>query len=219
MGCIFGIQIMAILLRKDGEKIYFSTNGSVTEKEKEQADRIDKKLGQGLKILFARFLQDGLITDKGRKKDALKIWFEVGHFLADLAKKEGVFGTADELFFWQATYDHLPKEIVQSPPPKNSRELSSNQYRKAAMMAQYPWSTVKKVGRWAVWNDILDNPKILDDKRILDWIVNKVVRNPLPHKEIRKFLFAVSVRFRRIDTRVLNSVELLEKLGSVKGLV
>ncbi len=217
MGTIYGVEIgmMAILLRKDNEKIYFSDKGPVTEEKKTKADTLDGELNSGIQRLLKLFLKMHLITKNGRKKDALRVWYGFGKFLLDLANKYKIIGSGDEIYFWQAIYDHLPKEFQKNPPPKRFRQLSKNQYRKAAIMAQYPWDTIKKVGRWAVWNDILDNPKILNDKRILDWIVRKVIKNPLPHKEIRKFLYAVSTRLRKIDTSVLSLEELKQKLDTV----
>lgn len=217
MGIIYDIKIiiMAILLRKNNEKIYFTDKGLVTEKEKTRADVIDQELNDGMQRLLRMFLKEHLIAKNGRKKDALRIWFNFGKFLSNLANKYKILGSEDEMYFWQAVYDHLPTEFQKNPPPKDFRRLSSNQYRKAAIMAEYSWRIIKRVGKWAVWNDILDNPKILSDKRILDRVIDKLLDRRAGHKEIRKFLYAISRRLHKIDTKVLTDKELEEKMEDV----
>jgi len=210
---------MAIIIRKDQEKIYFSNSGIVTEKDKKIADKLDEELKKGIKKLATEFLEKKMITKTGRKENALMVWFQLGKFLLNLAKKYKMFGTNEEVYYWEAVYDHLPKEIQRAPRPKRFKELTKNAYRKAALMAQYPWSVIYKVGKWAVWNDILDNPKLLNDKRILDWVISKIIKRRAGHKEIRNFLYAVSRRLHKIDTSVLSSNELKSKLAEVDSFL
>jgi len=74
------------------------------------------------------------------------------------------------------------------------------------------------IGNWSIWREIFDNKKIIEDNRILSWVIEKLKdmkKYKLGHKNIRPFLYAISKRLNKIDTSVLTQKELYYKLNEV----
>jgi len=85
-------------------------------------------------------------------------------------------------------------------------------------MTKYNWKTVMSIGNWSIWREIFDNKKIIEDNRILSWVIEKLKKfkkYKLGHKDIRPFLYAVSNRLKKIDTSVLTQKELYYKLDQI----
>lgn len=206
---------MAILVKSSDGKSYISSTGLVTNEEKERADKIDRDLSKKINNLERSFLDRKLITKTAVKKDALRIWYEFGLLLYSIAEKYHILGTTDEIYYWQAIYDYVSPLIQKKHPPKKSKDPLSNHFRLCAYMSRMDWGTVKNVGNWSVWRDILDNSLVLYDQRVFNFIVSNIKNKKLGHKEIRPFLHQTRRRLKKIDTKILNDEELTEKLDGL----
>jgi len=211
---------MAIKLKKNGEFTYASYTGLVSNLEREIADKIYEELKESISSLENNLLKRKLLTQKGRKRDALRVWFEFGNVLNRIAEKYNIIGTQDEEFFWRSIYNHISSIVQKGPMPKRSENWKQNHFRLCALMARKrSWEKVKDVGNWSIWRDIFDNKKILNDERLFNWTVNqirKLRKKRWGHKKIRLFLYTISQRFKNIETGLLTHNELKVKLRDRK---
>lgn len=210
---------MAIILLRDDEKTYVSGTGRVTNDEKERADRIYKDLDSKLKAYETKALDKGHILPDGTKKDALRIWYEIGKLLNGVAAKHSIPGTSDEPYFWQSVYDHIPSLFQKLQPPQSARGPRNHFKRCALMASKGDWSFVKGVGNWSIWRDLLDNNRIQEDPRVFDWVVNNLHDSGLGHKGVRPFVHEVRRSIKNKDTTVLTKKELTTKLQPLKKLI
>jgi hypothetical protein len=210
---------MAIKLKKNGGFIYASHTGLVSDSERKKADVVYKELQKSIPALEKKLLKNQLLTRKGKKKDALRVWFEFGTLLNQIADKYNIIGTSDEEFFWQSIYDHVSPIVQKGPMPKRSKNWKQNHFRLCALMTRKrSWRSVEGVGNWSIWREIFDNKKILEDERLFNWTINEITKlrkRGLGHKKIRPFLYEISKRFKNIDTNLLTNKELKIKLQDI----
>jgi hypothetical protein len=161
-----------------------------------------------------------LILENGTKKDALRIWFDIGTLLNEIADRYNIIGTSDEPYFWQAIYNHVSPLIQRSAPPQNSSS-NKNHFRLCAryMAAKWDWKFVSGVGNWSVWRDLFDNSRLLDDPRIFEWVVEVIHGSGLGHKKVRPFVHEVRRSIKNKDTTVLSDKELAAKLQPLLVLI
>jgi hypothetical protein len=84
-------------------------------------------------------------------------------------------------------------------------------------LAGYKWNTVKKVGSWAEWRDILDNKVVMEDRRVLRWLIKRMINTDIGHKEFRPFLHSFRRGIKKYDTVIFSNAELarfLQKISS-----
>jgi hypothetical protein len=208
---------MAILIRKNNKKVFVSDSGVVTNLDKERAEKISAELKRDINRLEASFIRDGYLTEDGRKLDALRIWYEIGRALNRVIDKHAIRGTNEEQYFWLSIYDYVSGRIQKSPPPKRSMEWRRNHFRLCAKMAEYSWDTVSRVGPWSLWRDLFDNSKLLEDKRVFDWLVGRLKENSEGHKEMRPLIHKIRRGLKNIDTSVLNIQELHDRLARLEN--
>jgi hypothetical protein len=209
---------MAILLKKDKKNQYISSTGVVTNEQKKTADKIHHDLYVGIKDLERKLLKSGMINKTGTKKNALRVWYEFGNLLNAIGKKYKIFGTNDELYFWPVIYNYVSRNIQKSSPPKNYKQLYRNHFKQCSILAGYKWAIVKRVGTWAEWRDLLDNKILLEDKRILNWLIKRIIKSKIGHKEFRPFLHSFRREMKSYDTTIFSDKE-LKKLLSKKVLL
>ena len=210
---------MAILIPQNNQKVYISSTGIVSDEEKKKADLLDADLKKELNEFERRLLTEKLLTKNGVKKDSLKVWYMLGFLLNKIANKYDILGTTDEVYYWQTIYNYISPLIQKKQPPKNYKNLFKNHFRLCAYMAIKDWNTVRDVGNWAVWRDILDNSILLKDKRVFDLVVEALKKKQYGHKEIRPFLHETRRRLTKVETKVLSQDELRSKLSGVDKLL
>ena len=210
---------MAVILKKGGQKIYQSRSGIITVSEKKKADELDATLSKEIGNLESSWLDSGILTKSGIKKDTLKIWYQIGRLLNNIIDKYRLRGTEDEVYFWQAIYGYVSPKVQKNPPPQKYKEKTRNHFRLCAKMAEREWNEVQEVGNWSVWRDLFDNSKLLEDERVFDWVVDTIRTMKLGHKELRPFIHAARRRLKKIDTSILNTSELRSKLDEIKTIV
>jgi hypothetical protein len=59
--------------------------------------------------------------------------------------------------------------------PKKSMNWKQNHFRLCYIIAQYQWEEIQKIGNWSIWKDILDNKKIIEENRFLNWTTKKII--------------------------------------------
>lgn len=206
---------MAILIKKNKKDIFVSGSGIITNSEKNQAEKLSNDLEDSISGLEIRFIKRGFLTKNGIKKDVLRIWYEMGALLNEKIDKYKIRGSADEPFFWQSVYDYASGRIQKKPPPKRSSDWKRNHFRLCAKMAERKWSEVKEVGTWSVWRDLFDNGKILEDNRVLDFVIERIKKINTGHKELRPFIHTIRRELKKVDTSVLSDQELENKLSKI----
>jgi len=203
---------MAILIKKNKEDVYVSGTGIITNSEKKAAEELSRELKKTFLNLEKTFLAKGLLSKTGVKKDALEIWYGIGKALNYIIDKYKIRGSVDEPFFWQSIYDYVPLSIQKNPPPRRSYEWKRNHFRLCAKIAERNWEDVSKVGSWSVWRDLFDNNKILEDDRVLNFVIKKIKTEHKGHKELRPFIHKIRRELKKVDTSVLSDEELGHRL-------
>lgn len=210
---------MAIILLKSGEKTYVSGTGRATTSDIERAENIYSDLSKMLNDYEQDALKEGYLLADGTKKDALKIWYEIGKILNIIAAKYNILGTSDEPYYWQSIYDHIPPLFQKLQPPQSATGNRNHFKRCAYMAGKGVWTFVRGVGNWSTWRDLLDNIKLQEDRRVFDWVVNSLHSSGLGHKEVRPFIHEVRRSIRNKDTSVLTDQELSAKLEPLRSLL
>ena len=212
-------QMMAIILLRDGEKTYASGTGRLTGHEKERAEKIFQDLETRLGTYETNAINNGYILSDGTKKNALRVWYDIGKILDEIADKYKILGTSDEPYYWQSIYDHVSPLIQKSQPPQKTAGVNNHFKRCALMARKRDWAFVQSVGNWSTWRDLLDNIRLQQDSRVFKWVVDNLHDHKLGHKEARPFVHAVRRSIKGKDTTVLTDQELTAKLRPLKELI
>jgi len=191
---------------------YKSSKLILTPQDIKNADAFDTKLNDAIKKIEEVLLGLNIVYRKKRKKDPLEVWHIIGEHINAFLRENHV-NKDDEHIFWEHLYGKSP--IIHSGIPINKVGLARNDFRTAAILAKYPLEMLRKVGSWALWREILGYRNFLNDKRVLNWVIDELIKTPRTRDEARPFLKAVSARLNKIDTSVLNDKELLKKLREI----
>jgi len=200
---------MVTIFKKNNKLIYESKSGLMSKKEISKAEKIYKELSVNLLALEKKLIKE---------KNVLKKWYKVGLVLKKIVKKYKLQELNEYGTFWISIYDYVPVLIQKNTIPKRSMGWKQNHFYQCMLMSEYDWKIVTSVGNWAIWREIFDNKKIIEDNRILSWVIEKLKdmkKYKLGHKNIRPFLYAISKRLNKIDTSVLTQKELYYKLNEV----
>lgn len=200
---------MVTIFRKNNKLIYESKSGLMNKKEITKAEKIYKDLTTKLSRIENKL---------SKEKSALKKWHLVGNVLKKLVRKYRLEELNEYGTFWISIYDYVPKLLQKNIIPKRSMNWKQNHFYQCMQMSKYNWKTVVSVGNWSIWREMFDNKKIIEDNRILSWVIEKLKKfkkYKLGHKDIRPFLYAISNRLKKIDTSVLTQEELYYKLDQI----
>jgi len=208
---------MAIKIKKryKGKKrvVYKGSKKILTSLDIKKADELDLELSKTIKKLEKILLKSRILSKEKGKIDALRVWYEVGKtlnkFLADFPIEKG-----DEDLFWNSLYGR--SFLIHKNIPSQRISQQRNDFKTASLLAKHPWATIKKVGPWAMWREILAYKNIIEDERVLKWVTGELSKKPRTRDEARPFLKAIAKRFKRIDTRILNDKELSAKFREIK---
>ncbi|MBL7150859.1 hypothetical protein ISS86_02930 [Candidatus Microgenomates bacterium] len=209
------MTVLTLKLKEDNEDVYISSSGVPSEDRKKQANKLAEIIKNGFLKLGGEFGENKPITLRD-EKDILKKWYKMGKFLLKVARQFGVFNNNIESLFWYSLYDYLPEDIKTRPRPKRAREIARNHFRQITEIAKYSLKRVQSVGNWSIWREILDGKGILNDSRVLDWIIDELSDKDLPYKKIRKFIREIRKYLQKKDTTVLTLDRLINKLEPFK---
>lgn len=194
-------------LRKSVE--YKSSKLILTPKDIEEADKFDVELSKVVNHIENILLDSNILDSKLKKKDPLKVWYIIGEHLNKFLEKHRL-AKEDEPLFWNYLYGK--SSILHKGIPSSKISRTRNDFRTASILARYPFDMLEKVGPWAMWREILTYRVFLSDRRILEWLIRKLIKKPRTRDNARPFLKSIAARLKKIDTSVLNNDELLEKL-------
>lgn len=208
-------MVIKIKKEKDGveQTFYKSSKRILTSLDKKRADEFDLELNKTIKRLENILVKSGILLKKGKKKDTLKVWYKVGETLNNFLNRFPV-DKEDEDLFWNNLYGHSFSIHKGIPTTKISR--TRNDFRTASLLAKYPMNIIKKVGPWAMWREILSYKNIMEDERILEWIIDELIKKQRTRDEARPILKIINARFKKMDTQILSDKELLIKLQEIK---
>lgn len=202
---------MVIKIRKrnkKGERVEYKSNKKIlTPQDIKEADRFDLFLNKEIKKIEKILIKEKVISEKGVKKDPLKVWYIIGKYINEFLKSKHI-EREDEHLFWNYLYGR--SSLINKTLPLTVISKSRNDFKTASLLAKYPFKIVKNVGSWALWREILGYKIFLDDERVLNFVINELIKFPRTRDEARPLLKLIANRFKRIDTTVLNKEEIIK---------
>lgn len=197
-----------------GEHIrYKSSKKILTPKDIEDADAFDIKLNNTIKKIEDTLLKKEILSKNNNKKDPLQAWYIIGDYINKFLK-DNELDTGDENLFWNNLYGR--SSLLNKKNAHHKISLTRNDFKIASLLARYPLSFIISVGvPWALWREMLSYTVFQQDKRIFDWIIQKLIRLQPTRDQARPLLKSIAGRFKKIDTSVLSDEELIEKLNVI----
>ena len=191
---------------------YKSAKKILTPQDIKEADHFDNALNQEIQEIEKILLKKKMLTPEARKSDMLGAWYLIGTRINTFLKKYKI-SPEEENIFWDHLYGR--SLLINKTTPTSKISKTRNDFRIASLLAHYPLTKLKKIGLWALWREIITY-KAFRDERVLNWVLKKLEQiRPKTRNEGRPFLKAVSARFKKIDTTVLNNRELENKLRKI----
>jgi hypothetical protein len=191
---------------------YRSSKRIITQKDIDEADKFDDKINITVRDIERILLDRDLLSKELHKKDPLQAWYIIGTQINKLLNNNKL-AVEDESEFWKGLYGR--SKIINKKIPSGEVSRSRNDFKTASLLAHYPFNYLKKIDSWALLREVITY-KVVEDKRILEWIMQKLIQSPRTRDQARPLLKAVASRFKRMDTTFLNDKELLVKLKEIK---
>lgn len=203
-------MVIKITRNNKAKKIeYKSSKKILTLDDIKKADKMDLDLGKTIKNIEHTLTKYKIISEDSHKKDPLKVWYIVGQNINQFLKKYPIT-KEDEIYFWNYLYGR--SSLIHKGIPSRKAGLTRNDFKTASILAKFSFKKLQKVGSWALWREIIAYKCVQEDRRILDWITNELIKNPGTRDEARPLLKAVAKRFRNMETTILSDKELLKKI-------
>jgi hypothetical protein len=217
---------MAVIIRETriigGKEVIIKVYKSkrfVTQREKEQAERLDQLIETKMRETVKEMEDRGLMKLKGRR-GVIELWYNVGkhlHFVSDGT----IVSDDDRDFIWQALYDHAGE---LHPGKSRIDRPESNYFRYCFLVSQFDWGFVK-LSDWTSWVEFFDSKRIREDRRIIDWLMSRSKEKPSKswveftkgsrQDWIRKLTKPIRHRFRNRATVELTKEELFSELDEI----
>lgn len=185
----------------------------ITPQDIKEADRFDLFLSKEIRKIEEELKKEKAVSKEGIKTDPIMAWYIVGKHINEFIKNNNI-EVEDRNRFWDYLYGR--SSLINKTFPVNVISKSRNDFRSASLLAKYSPEIIKGVGPWSLWREILGYKSFLNDERILKFIINELTKSPRTREVARPFLKAISNRFKKIDTSVLNDQELLNMLNKTK---
>jgi hypothetical protein len=207
---------MVIKIKKKsriGEKVrYKSTKKILTPRDIKDADDFDNALSAEIVEIEKVLVERNLLTPEARKHNMLHAWHLIGSRINKFLEQHKV-SSSEERLFWDNLYERF--SVVEKAGPIHKISQTRNDFRIASLLAHHPLEKLDRIGLWALWREIITY-KALQDKRVLNWVIQSFERNPPKTRNAgRPLLKAVALRLKKIDTSVLKDTELIAKLNEV----
>ncbi len=208
---------MVIKIRKrnkKGEQVEYKSNKKIlTPQDIKEADKFDLFLNKEIKEIEKVLLKEKVISEKGVKKDPLKVWYIIGKHINEFLESKHVV-REDEHLFWDYLYGR--SSLINKTLPLTVISKTRNDFKIASLLAKYPLKLIRSVGSWALWREILGYNIFLNDKRVLNFVINELIKFPRTRDKARPFLKSICNRFKKIDSSVLNDKELSRILKKIR---
>ena len=208
---------MVIKIRKrnkKGEQVEYKSNKKIlTPQDIKEADKFDLFLNKEIKEIEKVLLKEKVISEKGVKKDPLKVWYIIGKHINEFLESKHVV-REDEHLFWDYLYGR--SSLINKTLPLTVISKTRNDFKIAFLLAKYSLKLIRSVGPWALWREILGYNIFLNDKRVLNFVINELIKFPRTRDKARPFLKSICNRFKKIDSSVLNDKELSRILKKIR---
>jgi len=207
---------MVIKITKKSDKgnrvEYKSSKFILTPKDIKKADIFDLNLTKTIKNIEEYLLKKGALTRDRKKIDPLFVWYTVGKKINEFIKINKI-EKDEEQFFWFQFY-HKSTLLHNKLPNKYC--LTRNDFKTALLLTKFPLKTIKKVGPWSMWRDILIYKVLLNDERLLEYVIQYLIKKPKTVHGSRPFLKAINERFKKMETAMLPDKILFKKIKEIK---
>lgn len=197
---------MAVIVRKqkdfDGTKKeveVYKTNGLLTKKKKEQAEKLDQYLSEKVPELASR-----VINQYPPKEDFMRHRYELGKEFHNLLDGSD-FVTQEDLeedYIWDGIWYYLPKSIKPMRSREEESYLDREEKRQGFFslvyeISKFDWEDVNWIQRWHDWYEISSRPKLTEDERILNQIGCEITKlDSYPSgKEFREIIKKIGSTF------------------------
>ena len=149
------------------------------------------------------------LSSEGQDTKSLKFRYKLGLFLKEMLEKESITSSLRKKF-WSEVHEFTSAEALLGLPGGQSSKSGRHPFLEYCFLLadQFDKKTVFSLS-WGTWNRIFDCPLILNDKRIIDWIIQN--KKSIRIEELRFFLGITSKFLRKCDSTFLNDSELNEK--------
>jgi len=207
---------MVIKVTKETEKgnkvEYKSSKFIITPQDIQEADAFDVELTKIINKIESFLLKKGALSRDKKKLDPQLVWYTVGKEINKFIKKHKI-EKDEEQFFWYQFYNH---STLLHNKSLNKVFITRNDFKTALLITRFSLRTIKKVGPWTMWRDILLYKVLLNDERLLKYVVDYLIKNPQTVHGSRPFLKAINERFKKMETTLLSDKELLKKIKEAK---
>jgi len=200
----------------EGVEKYRSEKFPITQEEIRLADKNDKILEDGIKKIEDELKNLGYIKLKGKKGDAIRLWYEVGVRLKPFLDSIDV-NSDDRKFLFRAVYDHTVELSPGSPTKRANDTPETSHFSYCCKLAAFSWDFVNHAGDWTTWSELFDSELFRTDKRLIEWLATK--QNEKSRISQQKWLRPLTIKIRNelkdyITTEFTNK-ELYEKLDKI----
>lgn len=215
---------MAVVVRKtedfrgtEKEVKVYKTNGLLTKKKKEQAERLDQYLSKNVPELASR-----VINQYPPKENFMRHRYELGKEFHDLLDNSDLVTQEDfaEDYIWDGIWYYLPKSIKPMRSKDEESYLDREVKRQGFFslvyeISKFDWEDVNWIKRWHDWYEICSRPKLIEDERILNQLgceISKLETYPSGEK-FRKIIQKVGSTFStksQTDTSLFDRKEIKE---------
>ena len=191
---------------------YKSSKFILTPEDINKANNFDLKLKKTIENMEKLLIKKKVFSSKKNKNDSLFVWHMVGKKIENFMKINKI-DKNEEKYFWVQFYNYSNLINKRS---EYKISLSRNDFKTAVLLSKFPLKTLKKVGPWSMWRDILIYRVLINDRRLMKYVVNYLTKNQKTVHGSRPFLKAINERFKKMKTTILSNKILLKKIKEIK---
>ncbi len=207
---------MAIKIRKKDKPGIFNYKSSkkiLTPDDIAASDSQDKKIESALLKVEKYLLKNNFLSKTGLKKNPLKVWYEIGRALNSYFKIHKIL-KEEEIFFWRDLYER--ETLLHKNIHKGQIAESRNDYKIATFLSsKYSYEELELLGSWALVREIFSYKSIVKDQRLINLIIDNLIKNPSTRNGARPFIKEISNKFKLMHTTILTDKELKIKFNTV----
>lgn len=196
---------------KGSKSEYKSSKFVLTPKDIQEADAFDIELTETINRIENYLLKKGALSIDKKKLDPLLVWYTIGKKINEFIRKHKI-EKAEERFFWYQFYNH---STLLHKKSLSKVFITRNDFKTALLITKFSLKTIKKVGPWSMWRDILLYKVLLNDERLLKYVIDYLIRKPKTVHGSRPFLKAINERFKKMETTLLTDKELFKKIKDI----
>lgn len=190
---------------------YKSSKFILTPEDIKKANDFDLNLKKNIENMEKFLVKKGALVSRN-KKNSLFVWHTVGKKIEDFMKINRI-DKNEEKYFWVQFYNYSNLINKRS---KYKTSLSRNDFKSAVLLSKFPLKILKKVGPWSMWRDILIYKVLINDKRLMKYVVDYLTKNKKTVHGSRPFLKAINERFKKMETTLLPDNILSKKIKEIK---